>query len=419
MKKSSSYILSFLLVATLIVPTAANASTTSNSPDLSGVKGVEAVSKGQLLVDESDLVAQQDKILDFLNIHGNSVTVYGLNLNKDQIYSVLLKDQKVPRLTSVGSEDLNDKGRSVDKPDPIEHSSASGEGAVNFDTVVDQNSRSISTDLTIVNNNGEFFIIDGKLTIPKESEKLLTKDKLKRALSEKMESEVGDFKATLNEQNTSQLVAVAAETTPTSNLGSVRIKNWFYDDSLFYDLDTFQLAETVTDYLLLKSVDEDSSYDYITVKALTTWYPTYDNRDIINGIQGTIDNYYTNDTLLDYYPNTGSVDSQLSNNTQYQIGIGYPWAATAAVTWQSGATAKLQAKGDRSTGRYYEFFYGTNWGVYNSIGSGDPVDSTYTATYKSAGTLLKLYVTSSVRHQWFNESTNEWKDVQEVLTWDY
>lgn len=79
----------------------------------------------------------------------------------------------------------------------------------------------------------------------------------------------------------------------------------------------------------------------------------------------------------------------------------------------------MQARGDQSTERYYHFFYGTDGSRNNWIGSGNSIDTEYIATYKSSGTLLGVYVTSSDRHQWFNESTSEWKVNTDTLTYYY
>lgn len=211
-------------------------------------------------------------------------------------------------------------------------------------------------------------------------------------------------------------LGIAANSTP---MTTIRKSNWFYDDSLFYDLDTFEIANSITDYTIWKTDDTNQDYDYLTVDAFTTWYPAYDNRDIINGIQGTIDNRYSSDSLIDYTPNTGTLDKAMQNGTSYSVSVGYPWTASFQVQWSSGAKVGMQARGDRSTGRYYQFFYGTDWGVYNSVGSGDPIDTRYSAVYYSSGSLLSVYVWSQVRHQWFNESTSEWKGGQETLTYDY
>lgn len=415
MEKASRYTLSFLLVATLLVPTAA----AKSASDVA--EGTSTLAEDQLLVDESAILKEKDKIQEFLKEDGNSVTVYGIGLNKEQVYDLFLQDKHVPKFTKLSSEvKIKREGKEVAPPDPVEHHDVYGPEGEKM-TAVSENSETISTDITIINRDGEYYIIDGEVTLPAKSKKTFTKDKLHNILNKDMKSkEISDFKSRINSQE-SQLtpVSLAASTTPSTVLTSIRKSNWFYDDSLYYELDTFEIATSITDYTIYKSDDQDSSYDYLTIDAKTTWYPAYDNRDIINGIQGTIDNYWTSDSLIDYYPNTGSLDSQLQNNSTYQIGIGYPFAATFNATWNSGATVKLQAKGDRSTGRYYQFFYGTDWGIFNWIGSGDPVDSQYTATYKSSGSDLGVYVYSSVRHQWFNESTSKWKDNSDILTYDY
>ncbi|WP_234404781.1 hypothetical protein [Paenibacillus bouchesdurhonensis] len=342
-------------------------------------------------------------------------------MEKDVIYETFLQDKKVPKFSSISSiVDMDHQGKEVVSPDEIEQSAIDGLNVENM-TFAPAQSETVSTDLTIINNNGEYYIIDGDMTIPSNSKSSFTNAKLKGLFTRELKvKEVLDFKTKINNIYSNQKMLISpAATTPTTILTSITKSNWFYDDSLFYDLDTFEVARSITEYTIYKSQDADPNYDYLTVDAFTTWYPAYDNRNIINGIQGTIDNQYNGDELISYYPNTGSIDTQLQNNTQYQIGIGYPFAVTANVTWSSGAKVKMQARGDQETERYYQFFYGTDGSRYNWIGSGAPVDTRYTATYKSAGTLLGLYVTSSVRHQWFNESTSEWKNNTEVLSYDY
>jgi hypothetical protein len=249
----------------------------------------------------------------------------------------------------------------------------------------------------------------------------MTNDKLKELFkNDKKSKEILSFKSRINDIENNQLnSANLLAGTNTTILTGITNSNWFYDDSLFYDLDTFEIASSITEYTLYKSDDTDTNYDWITVHAFTTWYPAYDNRNIINGIQGTIENLYNGDDLVSYTHNTNSIDTQLQNNATYQIGIGYPLSVIFNKSWTSGSTVKMQARGDQSTERYYQFFYGTDGSRYNWIGNGNNIDTEYSATYKSSGTLLGVYVTSSVSHRWFNESTSEWKDNTSTLTYDY
>lgn len=377
----------------------------------------------ELLVSELELGSpdKEKLIQETLETPGGSVVFYGAGLDKKQIYKKFFNGKQMPKV-GITSADVDGKTATEPKYDIGSELMPDGKPV----TAVEN--QKVQGYLMFYNYNGTIFTADGSYLMPKSvknAKAKITAEQLENSIKQgDIRKQLKDFKAKVPELSKQKQPksenAVSTFNTDAQLMTSIRIIQHYCDDSEYYDLDCFPIAQSTTDYLIYNAGDQDPEYDHLIVVAETQWAPTYDNRIIVGAVQGVFDNRYLEDTLITWQPDTGDITRQLADDQEMNFQIGYPWSVNVQWKWTSGATAEMQAQGDKIINQnYFNFINGTDPSRFYWIGSGENFTVKYSSMYKSYGTLLDLYVQSSVVKQWFNE--NEWEHhyYWEELVYDY
>lgn len=359
-----------------------------------------------VMVSAGQFEKEKESIKKLLKVDDSAVVIYGVDINKKEIYKELFDNKGVPML--LGGDETIDFGNGKtrkQKPALPEHP---GDARKELKP-------GIPTDLTFYNYQGRIFVSDGTAYVPKSSSaEFLTESFIKKQY-EKDGSKLDDFKRFKSDikEKINTPPKKSADTVSTLGFSSnaqlrttIHQNNYFYDDSLFYDLDMFDLGHSTTDYTIWDNMDSDPSYDHLTVEVRTMYSPNYDNRILYGGVYGATTPIWTGDDLIDYQPSTSGLN--LSDNQEYNFQIGLPASINIQAKWTTGATVKMTAVGNRDSEYYYQQFDGVDWSKFYQIGTGDPFDVFHATTYKVTGHDLGLWVITEMKTQWFNESTWKW-----------
>lgn len=243
---------------------------------------------------------------------------------------------------------------------------------------------------SIVPVNGRLFMEKQELQEQGNARSALKAGEEARISREEVAGSIAAYQADLERT----ILPRAAATELSSNatlMKSIRVSQTFYGDFYFAGFTSKNLKayKHVTDYMIYNAQDSDPNYDYLIVEGISQVTPfialnsgpPYATR----AFQGTLDNYYGTDTLLDWSPDTTSIN--LNSGSSYSFSVGYPLAISFNYTWSGGSTTFMQGVGNKDDQYYHNLL------VRNQDGglSTSAFTVKYSAMYKSAGSLLKLY----------------------------
>lgn len=414
MKKLSMTLLTFaLLFTTLLTNSVFAANNDSQSFEKRSTKY-----GNQIFVDASvlNLFHYNEELTNHINTPGNSIVFYGVGLDKKSVYSNLFQENKVPMILGAEEEyEKSNKGANVLLPNDEREKihPETGEPMEIEEGVL------VQTDLTFYNYNGKIYVLDGSRYFPKNTkinvESVENNSLREQIINVRKKVEIEQFLDDINAQP-----QISLQNNDATLMTSIRKSCWYYDDSLFYDLDTFEVGRTVTDYLIYNAQNNDPDYDHLIIVADAQVYSVDDNRVLLGGFQGDFHKYYREDDLISGQPDTTDIAQQLVKDRQLSFTIGLPKTASFTWAWNSGNSASMKAMADKETGLYYDFIYGTSSSRYNTItGGGESVKVKYATMFKSLGTHLDVYIRSGISKQWFNENTWKWHSYWEHLVYEY
>lgn len=173
---------------------------------------------------------------------------------------------------------------------------------------------------------------------------------------------------------------------------SIRKSETFYGNFYFAGVtyNNRPAGKHITDYLIYNAQDTDPSYDHLIVQAVAEVYtfPSLNNGSppyVTRAFQGWLDNYYGSDMLIDQDPDTTM--TLRNDGTQYGFIIGFPATVQFSYGWSGNSDTTMVGVGNKTSQTYYnQFTRQANVGL-----SYNPFTVKYSAMYKSAGTLLRLY----------------------------
>lgn len=269
--------------------------------------------------------------------------------------------------------------------------------------------------------------MDGKLFV--EMQEVITngekKGDLQRNVSDAVNStNLAESVAAYRSDLQSKVLPRAAEVAASGNarfLACIRKTQTVYGDFRFAGQTHYnrKACRNVTDFLIYNAEDSDPDFDHLIVEGISRVDPFPALNDgppyATRAFQAVLDNYYGSDTLIDWSPNTLGLDLVSGGICRFSPGL--PLSAPFSYVWGGESSTFMQGVGDKNDQCYRNLFVRNQYGGLCA----EPFTVQYSALYRSAGTLLRLYYRSpaglaldgaAAGYTWYGNSYS-------VLEYDY
>lgn len=357
----------------------------------------------------------------FISKPGNSLTIYGNNIDKNYLYERLLKKYNVPIIRN--EEETNEyvsksEIKKKQKEKPILNSMLSPDGKPV--TIVD-NQKSVTTDITLYNFEGTYYLLDSRRNINKEykvKEHIKNEEILESISNGNTRKEIEKYKHDIKEKLHEKIQKkgeVSALGIPASYLTTIRVSFGWHDDNVGYDYDTYTLGYYTTDYFISDANEAPNTGWTSYVVQADAQIEVADNSHIFNGgYQGGLNIYWSGDYVLTGAPDTTNVKQKLDSGSTMQFELGYPGSINFAFQWTAN-DADLVATYDKNQGYYYAAVLGRTWyQSYQVAFPGDLYHVDYASLNRITGTDLGLWVGNHFLFFWENDPyTWKW-----ISSWD-
>ncbi|OYD08987.1 hypothetical protein [Paludifilum halophilum] len=288
-----------------------------------------------LSVQELNKKSKIEEMSEFISESGNSITIYGLINDKVPVLDLIF-EKSVPMMLSPKEvekhkADLEKKKGAEVKTINISSEEESSRNASSGPPTLKKTGqkkgmKSVSTSITVYNYNDEFFSFTENVAYPKSTdiEEIVTNKKIK----EQVESLTGKTKVTQFKEHIKKIrknhpkgkevkVKTDAGTfVDAPILTSQREGLTYYaEDPTEGDIDV--IGKYIADHTAYHAQDEDPEADYIIMKSHVGVYSgAAAVRDSegelcscnVGGYQGSFDNVYIGDLLMDWEPDTQAYD---------------------------------------------------------------------------------------------------------------
>lgn len=335
--------------------------TVSASFEESNTLFIEQNELKKIILNQNDVM----HTISFLEHEGNSVVIYGLDIDHELVYDQLLKEHHIARVVPYGSKVNTTAVREVEakksKAVSIENTSTQIDHDELQPTMnLNQSRKSSIVAISVVNSNGELKVMSTNISFPIErniSDILSIENVLELVKSEEYSKKILEYKNILNNTDNQTL---STDIASNENLiTSLRTHDIYWDYYPATRRDVI-VAEHTTDYYFYNANSQDKSSDHIIVKTHTLAksgryiQETHLHPSRLVGVQSNVSRFYNDDYLQTWQPNTNGIH-ELMKNEEYSYSIGYPFAVTIDFTWAPRPRIEMLAVGNK-TDWYYQFF---------------------------------------------------------------
>ncbi|WLR41713.1 hypothetical protein LC087_12675 [Bacillus carboniphilus] len=373
---------------------------------------------------EKQVLKNVEDVKDFLKIQDNTLVIEGDDIDRDKINNEIIQDKKIPSLTKYD----NTKSKNLNSPKKISPPEN------NLKNVVP--TKSVTTQITIHNIYGKLTLDYETVSFPNDSTKFEVKNIMNEYLKDKennlKEDKINMFIEDMKEiyENPNKTVNTSLQTTTQGEFqGIVRKTVWAWDTWYHHDIsEQVLVGKAITDYKIYDNGGTESDYDYFSVVQDTQgwtgkgYYSNEYYQTVTNAFQTDIDNYWVEDKLYDWAPDTDDVE--LNNGQDYSFNFGFPASLSIDFEWNAPSGIKMRGEGDKTNGYFTNFFYTPSGGDFDNDGSftlenganykldWSMVDSSYNRT-------LILDILTHFRGYVINEDVMQWYSDIDVLHYDY